>query len=171
MTYPDVLAALARERSGTFLAEAKTAHQARQARRYRQANRAAGTRTTRLHRLPPWLQPGLSRRPGRSASSAAEGTPAVLRDGSTVLIRPVRGTDAPLLADGFARLSDRARQAGIDRFTTLVAKENVAMAGLLRNLGACLVGCGLGTVEYEVALVLPAGDRGHDQAPQSVSQR
>jgi len=26
-------------------------------------------------------------------------------------------------------------------------------------------------VEYEVALVLPAGDRGHDQAPQSVSQR
>jgi hypothetical protein len=106
MTYPDVLAALARERSGTFLAEAKTARQARQARRYRQANRAAGTRTTRLHRLPPWLRPGLSRRPGRSPSSAAAGTPA-----------------------------------------------------------------GLGTVEYEVALVLPAGDRGHDQAPQSVSQR
>ena len=41
MTYPDVLAALARERSGTFLAEAKTAHQARQARRYRQAHTAS----------------------------------------------------------------------------------------------------------------------------------
>ena len=41
---------------------------------------------------------------------AAEGTPTVLRDGSTVLIRQVRGTDAPLLADGFARLSARSRQ-------------------------------------------------------------
>ena len=35
---------------------------------------------------------------------------AVLRDGSAVLIRPVRGTDAPLLAVGFARLSARSRQ-------------------------------------------------------------
>ena len=34
----------------------------------------------------------------------------MLRDGSAVLIRPVRGTDAPLLADGFARLSARSRQ-------------------------------------------------------------
>jgi RimJ/RimL family protein N-acetyltransferase len=34
----------------------------------------------------------------------------VLRDGSEVLIRPVQGTDAPLLADGFARLSARSRQ-------------------------------------------------------------
>ena len=41
---------------------------------------------------------------------AAEGTPAVLRDGSTVLIRQVRAADAPLLADGFARLSARSRQ-------------------------------------------------------------
>ena len=41
---------------------------------------------------------------------AAEGTPATLRDGSTVLIRQVRATDAPLLADGFARLSARSRQ-------------------------------------------------------------
>src|SRR2546429_5571425 len=40
----------------------------------------------------------------------AEGTPAMLRDGSTVLIRQVRGIDAPLLADGFARLSARSRQ-------------------------------------------------------------
>jgi RimJ/RimL family protein N-acetyltransferase len=40
----------------------------------------------------------------------AEGTPTLLRDGSTVLIRQVRGTDAPLLADGFARLSARSRR-------------------------------------------------------------
>ena len=33
MTHPDILAALARERSGTFLAAAATARQARQARR------------------------------------------------------------------------------------------------------------------------------------------
>jgi RimJ/RimL family protein N-acetyltransferase len=39
-----------------------------------------------------------------------QGTPTTLRDGSTVLIRQVRGTDAPLLADGFARLSARSRQ-------------------------------------------------------------
>ena len=41
---------------------------------------------------------------------AAGGTPTLLRDGSTVLIRQVRRTDAPLLADGFARLSARSRQ-------------------------------------------------------------
>lgn len=177
-----------------------------------------------------------SLRPGRPLSPAADGTPVVLRDGSTVLIRQVRGTDAPLLADGFARLSPRsrqlrflgpktmlpdaelryltevdhhdheaigalsaadgcgvgiaryvrdahdpqaaeiavtivddwqgrglgaellsrlsdlARQAGIHRFTALVATDNAASAGLLRNLGACLVGQGPGTVEYELAL-------------------
>ena len=53
-----------------------------------------------------------------------EQTPVVLRDGSAVLIRPVRSTDAPLLADGFARLSARSRRL---RFlgpkTTLSAAE------------------------------------------------
>ena len=39
-----------------------------------------------------------------------EGRPVVLRDGSAVLIRQVRSTDAPLLADGFARLSAASRQ-------------------------------------------------------------
>jgi RimJ/RimL family protein N-acetyltransferase len=39
-----------------------------------------------------------------------EGRPAVLRDRSAVLIRQVRSTDAPLLADGFARLSAASRQ-------------------------------------------------------------
>ena len=40
----------------------------------------------------------------------ASGRPTVLRDGSEVLIRPIRGADAPLLADGFARLSLPSRQ-------------------------------------------------------------
>jgi RimJ/RimL family protein N-acetyltransferase len=40
----------------------------------------------------------------------ATGRPVVLRDGSAVLIRQVQSADAPLLADGFARLSDRSRQ-------------------------------------------------------------
>jgi len=159
-----------------------------------------------------------------------------LRDGSTVLIRQVRGTDAPLLADGFARLSarsrqlrflgpkkmlsaaelryltyvdhhdheaigalslaegrgvgvaryirdaddpraaeiavtiaddwqgrglgtelltrlsDRARQAGIGRFTATVSADNVAMTRLLRKMGAELTGRSRGTVDYEVAL-------------------
>lgn len=49
------------------------------------------------------------------AATAGDGTPAVLRDGSAVLIRQVRSTDGPLLADGFARLSRQSRQA---RFLT-----------------------------------------------------
>ena len=171
----------------------------------------------------------------------AEGTPATLRDGSTVLIRQVRATDAPLLADGFARLSarsrqmrflgpkkmlsaaelryltevdhwdhealgalspadgrgvgiaryirdpddpraaeiavtiaddwqgrglgtellarlsDRARQAGICRFTAMVSADNVTMTGLLWKMGAKQAGRGRGTVEYQVALE-PAGE-------------
>ena len=167
---------------------------------------------------------------------AMEGTPVTLRDGSTVLIRQVRGTDAPLLADGFARLSarsrqlrflgpkkmlsaaelryltrvdhhdyeaigalslaegrgvgvaryirdaddpraaeiavtiaddwqgrglgtelltrlsDRARQAGIGRFTATVSADNVAMPRLLWKMGAELTGRSRGTVDYEVAL-------------------
>jgi len=254
MIHPDILAALARERSGTLLAEAEAARRARQARTHRHPGRASGTGTTPLRRLLPWLQ-GRSPRPGGPPRPAAEGTPVVLRDGSAVLIRQVRSTDAPLLADGFARLSprsrrmrflsakttlsaaelryftevdhhdheaigalsaadgrgvgiaryvrdagdpqaaeiavtiaddwqgrglgtellsrlsERARQAGIHRFTALVAADNAAMAGLLRKLGACLAGRGPGTVEYELALVIPPGDPGYDQVPQPVSQR
>jgi hypothetical protein len=47
-----------------------------------------------------------SRRP----IGAPEGRMVVLRDGSAVLIRQVRSVDAPLLADGFARLSAASRQ-------------------------------------------------------------
>jgi RimJ/RimL family protein N-acetyltransferase len=237
MIHPDILAALARERPGTLLAEAdaEAARRARQACWNRQPGRASGTRTTPLRRLLPRLQ-GQNLRPGCPPRPAAEGTPVVLRDGSAVLIRQVRSTDGPLLADGFARLSprsrwmrflsakttlsaaelryftgvdhhdheaigalsaadgrgvgiaryirdtddpqaaeiavtivddwqgrglgtelltrlsDRARQADIHRFTALVAAENVAVAGLARKLGARLAGRGPGTAEYEVAL-------------------
>ena len=59
-----------------------------------------------------------------------------------------RGLGTELLA----QLSDRARQEGIRRFTALVAADNKAMAGLLRNVSAELVRYGPGTVEYEITL-------------------
>jgi RimJ/RimL family protein N-acetyltransferase len=59
-----------------------------------------------------------------------------------------RGLGTELLA----RLSDRARQEGIRRFTALTAADNVAVAALLRNVGARLVRRGRGTVEYEITL-------------------
>ena len=173
---------------------------------------------------------------GRRLTGVPEGSPVVLRDGSAVLIRPVRSTDAAELADGFARLSaasrqmrflgvkkalsaaelryftdvdhhdhealgaldqagghgvgiaryirdagdpqaaeiaitivddwqgrglgtellarlsDRARQEGIRRFTALADAGNVAVAALLRNAGARLARRGRGTVEYEITL-------------------
>ena len=166
----------------------------------------------------------------------AERSQVVLRDGSTVLIRPVRSTDAPLLADGFARLSERsrrlrflgrkttlteadlryftdvdhhdhealgaldhvrgggvgiaryvrdrknpaaaeiavtimddwqgrglgtellarlserAREEGIRRFTAVVADGNAPASGLLRSSGASLVHRGAGIAEYEIDL-------------------
>jgi GNAT superfamily N-acetyltransferase len=54
-----------------------------------------------------------------------KGEKAVLRDGSVVLIREVQAGDAPLLADGFARLSDESRQL---RFLT--GKPNLTAAEL-----------------------------------------
>jgi RimJ/RimL family protein N-acetyltransferase len=223
-------AALAHERAGMFLAEAEAARQAKQVR-------------ARWRRRPARPQPEPEGTPAVlegtqlvPEGTPAVGTPAVLRDGSEVLIRQVRGSDAPLLADGFARLSarsrqhrflspktslsaaelrfltevdhydheaigalspasgrgvgiaryirdsgdptaaeiavtivdewhgrglgtellarlsDRARQAGICRFTATIAYGNVAMAGLLQNMGAELAGHGPGTVDYVVAL-------------------
>ena len=189
--------------------------------------------------LPHWLRPGRGRLPGHRPRPAVPGRPVALRDGSKVLIRPVQPADAPLLADGFARLSDksrrmrflarkdqlsaaelryltdvdhhdhealgaldqadgrgvgvaryvrdaedrhsaeiavtivddwqgrglgtellarlssRARSEGIHRFTALVAEDNRAMAGLLRNMSASLVGRSPGTVEYEITLMPP----------------
>jgi RimJ/RimL family protein N-acetyltransferase len=190
-----------------------------------------------LRWIPNWLRPG--RLPGYRPRPAVPGRPVALRDGSEVLIRPVQPADAPLLADGFARLSDksrrmrflarkdqlsaaelryltdvdhhdhealgaldqadgrgvgvaryvrdaedrhtaeiaitivddwqgrglgtelltrlsgRARSEGIRRFTALVADDNRAMAGLLRNMSANLIGRSPGTVEYEITLMPP----------------
>jgi RimJ/RimL family protein N-acetyltransferase len=58
---------------------------------------------------PGWLRRGTSGLNGRRLRPVKTGLVA-LRDGSKALIRPVRSTDAALLADGFARLSPRSRQ-------------------------------------------------------------
>src|SRR5262249_35789228 len=75
-----------------------------------------------------------------------------------------RGLGTELLA----RLSARARSEGIHRFTALVAEDNVAMAGLLRNMRACLAGRSPGTVEYEITLTpLGAQAAGARRVPRS----
>ena len=206
----NVQAALARDRQATLRAEAAAARRARRAR-------------------------------PRGVAAGPASTQAVLRDGSRVLIRQVQSADAPLLADGFARLSatsrwmrfltpkkeltpaeltfltdvdhrdhealgaldhrdgrgvgvaryvrqaddpwsadvavtivdewqgrglgtellarlsDRAREENIRSFTALVAAENVAVAGLLRNARARLVGRDSDTLEYEISLAPAAG--------------
>ena len=240
MLNPHILAALAHERQQAFLAQAETARQARQARLHRQQVGTPGARRSPRRWRPAWLRPGRSRLLGHWPRSAVTGRPVVLRDGSTVLIRPVRSADAPLVAAGFARLSarsrqlrfltpkkelspaelryftdvdhhdhealgaldhpggrgvgiaryirdaddpqaaeiavtiiddwqgrglgtelvaqlsDRARCEGIRRFTALVAADNPAVAGLLRNAGAGLVRREPGAVQYEIMLG-PAG--------------
>lgn len=60
-----------------------------------------------------------------------------------------RGVGTALLA----RLSDRAREENIRRFSALVAVDNVAVAGLLRHARASLVRRDSGTLEYEISLV------------------
>jgi RimJ/RimL family protein N-acetyltransferase len=101
-----IQAALAAGRRRDLLAEAEAAHRAKQARSHRQwpAVPVARRRPLRgpIGRLLPGWRSGWRH--------AASGKPALLRDGSEVLIRPVQGTDAPLLADGFTRLSARSRQ-------------------------------------------------------------
>jgi RimJ/RimL family protein N-acetyltransferase len=209
MIHPDFQRAMVRERSATLLAAAAAQ---RQARRARSAAVAA------------------------AADAATASRQVRLRDGSAVLIRPVRRTDSPLLAEGFARLSERSRwtrflgrknmlteadlsyftdidhhdhealgaldhvrgggvgiaryvrdredrhaaeiavtivddwqgrglatellaqlsdracQEGIRRFTAVVAADNAAANGLLRNSGASLIHRGRGIVEYELDL-------------------
>ena len=89
-------------------AKAQTAGDALQARSHRQRTATSAARRSPLHRIPAWLRP--DRLPGHRPPPAASGKTVVLRDGSAVLIRPVHSADAPLLADGFARLSDASRQ-------------------------------------------------------------
>jgi hypothetical protein len=107
MINPDIRFALGRERQKMLLAEAETARQARQALLCRQQTGTPGARRWPPRRHPAWLGPRRSRLLGRWPRPAVKGTPVVLRDGSTVLIRQVHSVDATLLADGFARLSGR----------------------------------------------------------------
>jgi GNAT superfamily N-acetyltransferase len=65
------------------------------------------------------------RDPARHRGHTADGELVSLRDGARVLIRPIRTTDAPLLADGFDRLSDRSRW-----FRFLTAKRELTAAEL-----------------------------------------
>ena len=60
--------------------------------------------------IPGWLRRGGSRLLGHWSRGAVTGRPVKLRDGSKVVIRQVQPADAPLLADGFARLSGKSRQ-------------------------------------------------------------
>jgi len=109
MLSPHIQAALAHERHQTFLAEAETDRRAKQARLHRrQADTHGARRWRRWH--PARLRPGRRRLLGLRPRSAVTGRPVVLRNGSTVLIRQVQSADAPLVADGFARLSARPGQ-------------------------------------------------------------
>jgi len=233
-----VYLALARGRSSALVAEAEAAGRARQARQHRKRAGASGARRSPLSRLFRWLRPARARWPAPPGRAAAGRV--VLPDGSAVLIRQVRSADAPLLADGFARLSpqsrqlrflrrkdeltpaelryftdvdhhdhealgaldqaggrgvgvaryvrdtgdpraaeiavtvvddwqgrglgsellaqlaDRARAAGIRRFTALVSADNAAMTALLRRVCADPVHREGGTVEWEITLA-PSG--------------
>ena len=236
-----IQAALASERRKTLLAEAEAARRARDARSHRERMGISTAGSSPLR----WRAGRLVHRISwpRGPRHVANGKRAVLRDGSEVLIRQVRSADAPLLADGFARLSatsrqmrflspkkelspaelryftgvdhhdhealgavdhadgrgvgvaryirraddpqaadiaitvidewqgrglgtelvaqlsERAREEGIRRFTALVAADNVAVAGLLRRVGADIVRRESATVRYEIPLV--PGERSH----------
>jgi EmrB/QacA subfamily drug resistance transporter len=89
-------------------ARAQTAGDALQPRLHRPRTATSAARRSPPHWIPAWFRPG--RLPGHRPPPAARGKTVVLRDGSAVLIRPVQSADAPLLADGFARLSDTSRQ-------------------------------------------------------------
>ena len=71
------------------------------------------------------IEQNVHRLPGRRPVRAPEGRMVVLRDGSAVQIRQVRSADAPLLADGFARLSAASR-----RMRFLGVKKELSTADL-----------------------------------------
>src|SRR6476646_3348879 len=109
-----VYLALARGRSDALLRETEAARRAELARLYRPRPGASGASGSPRRRLFRRLRPaftaftawtGRAGRPGRAA-----GRRVVLRDGSEVVIRQVRSSDAPLLADGFARLGPESRR-------------------------------------------------------------
>ena len=61
-----------------------------------------------------------------------------------------------------SHLSDRARRAGIARFTALISADNVPMAGLLRAMSAELIRREANTLEYQIAVV-PGAEHNHDR--------
>ena len=90
----------------------------------------------------------------RAARRTVDGNVAWLRDGSQVLVRPVRESDAALLADGFARLSAKSRQ---QRFLTSKNRLSAAELRYLTDvdhydheaIGALdLAGAGVGIARY-----------------------
>ena len=165
INHPYLSAALIRERQATLLAEAEAARRARSARPRRPRADATVAPRPRLYQTPRWWRPARSQRPDLRARSAPAGTPILLRDGSRVLIRQVHSADAPLLADGFARLSADSRwmrfltpkkelsPAELRYFTDLDHHDHEALGALDNGDGRGLVGCDSGTREYEIALV------------------
>jgi EmrB/QacA subfamily drug resistance transporter len=75
---------------------------------HRQPSATSAVRRSWRHRISTWSR--ADRLFGHRSPPAARGKMVVLRDGSAVLIRQVQRADAPLLADGFGRLSDASRQ-------------------------------------------------------------
>jgi len=127
-------AASARQRPATRPSPAEAARHRPQARLGLPDTRSALPRQgTRRRRRSQGDKPGHRPR-------LARGTTVRLRDGSAVLIRPMR------------QLSDRALRAGIDRFTALASADNAAVAALLRTIGAEPVRQEAGTVEYQITL-------------------
>jgi hypothetical protein len=96
MIHPEVQLMLARDRSAALRAAAEAYRRGRLAR----SAAVAATVDAAAASRPVTLRDG----------SAVLIRPVTLPDGSAVLIRPVRGADAALLADGFARLSERSRR-------------------------------------------------------------
>jgi hypothetical protein len=138
------------------------ARRAEQARLHRLRAGTSDARRSFPGRLASRLGPYWSRVSGHRLRPGAKGRPVVLRDGSPVLIRPVRGTDAPLLADGFTRLSARSRQmrfltrknelteAELRYFTEVDHHDHEALGAL-----SAADGRGVGIARY----IRDAGDR------------
>lgn len=66
-------------------------------------------------------------------------------------------------------LADRARRAGIRRFTALISPDNEAMAGLLRTMHGEVTCREVSTVEYQIAL--PPDEHSRQPVPRAGQQR
>ena len=113
MIHPEIQAALVRERTRAFLADAEAARRSR------------------------WPVAG------RPLPRPSGGRPVRLRDGSAMLIRPVRPEDAGLLEDGLA---------GLRYFTDVDHRDHEALGALAHVRGGDVGIARYGTLEYEMAL-------------------